>query len=176
MTFDIDPNLLHTWQVIDGVLCGEYPNNKEPSKEKAQALVDAGINVFIDLSHPNDGLAPYAPLLSEINPDIIHHHFSIPDNGVRELDFYVVVACVMYFLLQSNNKIYLHCWGGMGRSATVMACLMRILDSKMTSSKAIEMIDIARENTSKGHLPAPEPGVQVNIVREFYDYCNKQSL
>lgn len=172
--FDIDPELLHTWQAVQGVLCGEYPNTKEGTPDKIKALQGAGINVFIDLTHPDDALTSYASYLqrNDTTP-LSYHSFPIPDGGVVSISTYIELCYLIKLHVSAGSNVYLHCWGGMGRTATVTACLMGVFDRKITFDEAFSRIRDAREDTVKASRPAPENDQQIKLIQEFYHYIDK---
>ena len=53
------------WVVKNKFLAGEYPRTKEPgaSQKKIDALIRAGVTLFVDLTEENEGLLPYAGLV-----------------------------------------------------------------------------------------------------------------
>ena len=113
------------WVIPGLLLAGEYPRNPdEPSSiEKLQALTDAGITVFIDLTTPADGLISYRSLLQRINASAEHHSFPIPDVSIPQSS--ETTAKVLDLLDQTmsiGRGVYLHCWGGVGRTGTIVGC------------------------------------------------------
>ena len=57
----------------------------------------------------------------------------------------------------------MHCWGGVGRTATVIGCVLADegLDYETTVAKIADL----RAGTRKAHRPAPETEVQRDILR-----------
>lgn len=113
------------WVIPGLLLAGEYPRNPdEPSSiEKLQALTDGGITVFIDLTTPADGLISYRSLLQRINASAEHHSFPIPDVSIPQSS--ETTAKVLDLLDQTmsiGRGVYLHCWGGVGRTGTIVGC------------------------------------------------------
>ena len=59
--------LLESYWVLPGqLLAGEYPgqSNREITRKRIDALIQAGFDMFVDLTKPNEVL-PYAELLLE---------------------------------------------------------------------------------------------------------------
>ena len=74
------------WVLPGQFLAGEYPGQPEAAeaKRKLQALVDAGIRVFVDLTEGGE-LRPYAQFLEslfEAAKRVEHHRLPIPDVSV----------------------------------------------------------------------------------------------
>ena len=110
------------WVVPGRLLAGEYPRNAEDdadSRAKMRAFLDAGFDTFIDLTEAGV-MEPYAQWLP---------------NGVRRVrepirDGYVPdsadamrrILDLIDSNLNAGGKTYLHCWGGRGRTGTVIGC------------------------------------------------------
>lgn len=76
------------------MLAGEYPGAKTPdaAEEKIDLLIDHGVRTFIDLTQPDDGLAPYVDHVERIGEqrglELRHRPYPIPDMSVRPHDGY----------------------------------------------------------------------------------------
>jgi len=121
---------VHAWWVQPGrLLAGEYPGHVSPARarRKVDLLVDAGIRTFIDLTAPADRLEPYQPLIAEVRSarglDVRHLSFPIPDLGVVDDHLYDDVCELIEEGLR-RGAVYVHCWGGVGRTGTVIGCVL----------------------------------------------------
>ena len=109
------------WVVPGKLLAGEYPRNlDEPSSMKKLArLTDAGVSAFIDLTEDGEPLKPYAYLLN--GPS--HERFGIKDQGVPATDELTKQALdAIDRHLEAGETVYVHCWGGVGRTGTIIGC------------------------------------------------------
>lgn len=163
-----DP-FLHAWWVEPAqVLAGEYPGHADPAvaRHKVDVLVDAGVRTFVDLTSPHDGLAPYAPLVGDVADarglDLRHEPFPIPDFGVVEDHRY---DDVLALIAEGRDRgaVYVHCWGGIGRTGTVIGCLLA--DEGRGYDEAIAHLGVLRAETRKVHRPAPESDEQRSVIR-----------
>ena len=79
--------------VVPGTLvaAGEYPGSapstpRDTAERKLAAFLDAGITAFVDLTDPDDGLAPYTPMLRELGTargvEVHHDQLTIRDMRV----------------------------------------------------------------------------------------------
>ena len=116
------------WVLPGKFAAGEYPGHKNDSeaKEKLRTLLNAGINHFIDLTDERDGLEPYAQMAQE-ESQLLGRSFDWESHAVRDAS--VPSREDMAKILDSideaiaNGKtVYLHCWGGIGRTGTVVGC------------------------------------------------------
>ena len=111
-------------------LAGEYPGARRPeaAREKILRLLDAGITFFIDLTTEEDGLAPYAALLQELAAERSvaagYRRLPIRDLDVPTPEKMAAILDVIDAKLAEGQQIYLHCWGGIGRTGTVVGCYL----------------------------------------------------
>jgi hypothetical protein len=160
---------VHAWWVEPGVvLAGEYPGAVEPSTAEAKVdlLVDHGIRTFVDLTTPADDLAPYQPQLDRIGArrglDLRRVSHPIPDMSVIDVDDY---DAILDSIADARHRggVYLHCWGGIGRTSTVVGCLL--VAGGLDADAALADIDRRRSITRKAHRPAPQTPAQIAVIR-----------
>ena len=112
----------HSYWVVPGkLLAGEYPRNvdEESSQAKIDALLSAGMANFIDLTEATEGLLPYAHMIGAAS----HQRFairdvSIPDSPEQTKE--ILDAIDRH--LDEGRKVYVHCWGGVGRTGIIVGC------------------------------------------------------
>lgn len=118
----IKPNkpIHNSYPVDERVYAGEYPGDLHNPVEKVKSFVDFGITHFIDLTEEGE-LNPYRQYLPE---GIAHCRFPIQDVSVPR-DVVAVFNLMQYIesvLSNPSNKIYIHCWGGVGRTGVIIGC------------------------------------------------------
>jgi protein-tyrosine phosphatase len=109
------------WVVPGKFLAGEYPRNKdeESSRVKIDALISAGVNAFIDLTEEDEDLLPYTALLEKAS----HERFPIRDVSVpNSVSTTVTILNTIDRHIQQDRVVYLHCWGGVGRTGMIVGC------------------------------------------------------
>uniref|UniRef100_A0A3P9PXK4 Cyclin-dependent kinase inhibitor 3 n=1 Tax=Poecilia reticulata TaxID=8081 RepID=A0A3P9PXK4_POERE len=67
----------------------------------------------------------------------------------------------IYIFFYGNRKTVVHCYGGLGRSALIAACLLLQLSVTMTANEAIEIL---REHRGGGAIQTVK---QYNFLHEF---------
>ena len=160
---------IHGWWVEPGaVLAGEYPGAKTPEGARAKIglLVDHGVRTFVDLTQPVDGLEPYVDHVDREahrrGLELQHLAFPIPDMDVRPHDGYDEIVDAIRSSTDAG-VVYVHCWGGIGRTSTVVGCLL--VDGGLDADAALADIDRRRSVTRKAHQPAPQTPSQIDVVR-----------
>ena len=115
--------IINSYCAADRLYAGEYPGDKsaDKAKEKLAAFCSFGITHFIDLTEEGE-LESYALLLPE---EVVHRRFPIVDVSVP--DSYEQMQDIIDYIDEAlnsspNAKAYVHCWGGVGRTGTVVGC------------------------------------------------------
>lgn len=114
------------WVQEKKFLAGEYPSelDEEYSIKKITSLLVAGVTCFIDLTHPEDNMVPYHQLVSQLSNQKIKsfrfpiHDYSIPDSE----NFTSEILDTIDSTIDGGGMIYLYCWGGIGRTGTIVGC------------------------------------------------------
>jgi hypothetical protein len=165
---------IHAWWVEPGaVLAGEYPAERSGATTKLDILVDHGVRSFVDLTTPDDPLAPYAPQLSAIAEaralDLRHARFPIPDLGTIDLDGYRAIVAHVRAEVDEGRPCYVHCWGGIGRTGTVVGCLLAAAgqDADADADAVLATIAQLRDGTRKVGRRSPETDAQVEVIRAW---------
>jgi ADP-ribosylglycohydrolase/protein-tyrosine phosphatase len=114
------------WILPGRLLAGEYPRttDSDGSILKLEALFAAGVRAFIDLTTDADRLIPYAALLNEVlDGKAQRYAFPIPDVSIPTSDDLTQAALdLMDTKLAAGETVYVHCWGGIGRTGTIVGC------------------------------------------------------
>lgn len=101
-------------------LAGEYPSEKASTVIPSilRSLMDAGVDCFIDLTEEGE-LDPYDHFLEGQE----HLRFPVRDVSIpKSKDEMRVILDAIYERLKSGKVVYVHCWGGVGRTGTVVGC------------------------------------------------------
>ena len=110
------------WVVPGKILAGEYPRNLEESssRKKIKRLLNAGVELFIDLTEHDEGLSPYEDMLCG---SASHRRHPIKDVSVPESP--KTTLTILNEIDEANRDgklIYIHCWGGIGRTGLIVGC------------------------------------------------------
>ncbi|MBF0236653.1 MAG: dual specificity protein phosphatase family protein [SAR324 cluster bacterium] len=124
------------WVIPGKFIAGEYPRSQDVrnyeeypysmksmiSMEKLTGLVESGVTCFMDLTDPEEHES-YAESLYEFNNrELVYQRFPIVDGYIPGKAQMRNILDAIQYNLNENRKIYLHCWGGIGRTGTVVGC------------------------------------------------------
>ncbi|MFZ6745072.1 protein-tyrosine phosphatase family protein [Undibacterium sp. JH2W] len=118
------------WVKPGQLLAGEYPGalDDETAAIKLEQYLDCGVDYFIDLTE-QDELHPYAALLMKLAAErgmqVQHHRFAIPDRSTPSST--KLMQDILHSLreaLAKQHTVYVHCFGGIGRTGTVIGCYL----------------------------------------------------
>lgn len=121
---------IHAWWVErERLLAGEYPGalSKSAARKKIRVLLDAGIDSFVDLTEVGE-LLSYSDLLAEEAAAVgravpTYRRFPIRDVSVLADDEgYDEIVEHIRGEIDAGKCVYVHCWGGKGRTGTVIGC------------------------------------------------------
>lgn len=62
-----------------------------------------------------------------------------------------------------RGVVYVHCWGGVGRTATVIGCVLA--DEGLSYDEIVDRLAALRRGSRKAHRIAPEMPVQDDLIR-----------
>ena len=157
------------WVTPGRFLAGEYPGSKDDqeAQDKIRRLLDAGVTFFLDLTEAGEyNLKPYTPFLpEETTPpgrSIVHHRMPIPDGGTPSMEEMHHILDTIDRALHQGHTVYVHCWGGIGQTGTVVGCYM--VGQGMTGRQAVDEIARRRRGTPDGHRPSPENDQQEQMI------------
>jgi len=179
------------WLVPGSVMLGRYPG-QEPSRVGTDAearanlapIVGGGVDVFVCLqdeippqgqwpeARPVDGFMPYAPLVGALAPgrDVEYLHFPIVDLGTADDARLRGIVRDVAERVRAGRTVYIHCWGGRGRTGTIAACLLKdLFPGEVAVEDALERLQFAYDARGEGEgRVSPETPEQFDQVRRYY--------
>jgi len=161
------------WVEESRLMAGPYPGKPTEAKavETLEELAKAGVTHFVDLTFPKgvdtDHLEPYEHLLERLPPETRpgYSRHSIKDLNVPSQKLMEEILSDIGRLISAGEVPYVHCWGGVGRTGTVVACYL--INSGMTPNEALDFLVSQREGLERGHRPSPETSSQERFVRNW---------
>ena len=131
-----------------------------------------GVRHFIDLTEEGE-LRPYRQLLAN---DTTYLRFPIRDVDVpKSVEAVHQLIDKMENLMKQDGFTYIHCWGGVGRTGTIVACYEARQMEEPTLEKALAAMRSRFSKMPKAsHRRAPETQEQIDFVRRFVDSCKQR--
>jgi hypothetical protein len=149
------------WVEEGSLLAGEYPGapDEGAARAKLAAVLAAGVDTFLDLTEPGEyGLRRYEAYLA--GPD--YRRFAIPDLGCPTKAAMEEILNAIDDALAGGRTVYVHCYGGVGRTGTVVGCWL--VRHGMSPAAALALIAERRSNTPDGRRTSPETHEQRDFV------------
>ncbi len=166
------------WVVHGLLLAGNYPGDHDPriAEAKLSALLCCGIRCTISLMNENEvdhkGLrfTPYDRDLQRLGAargfEVQCFRIPIPDVSVPDPHTMRAILDTIDAAIAHERPVYVHCWGGVGRTGTVVGCWLarhRIA----VGQAAIHAIRAMRVVDAKGWKTSPETHKQREFVRRW---------
>ncbi|NWG07591.1 MAG: dual specificity protein phosphatase family protein [Chloroflexi bacterium] len=166
------------WVEPGRLLAGEYPAHYETenARKRIDALLQAGFDTFIDLTKPNETVAYVRLLLDEAklyDMEVKHHRFPIGDFGLPTPELMKSILDTIDAELQAGRKVYLHCWGGIGRTGTTVGCYL--VRRGKSGEEALRQLAEWWRKVPKSiiHTHSPETREQVEFVLNWAEHERK---
>lgn len=169
------------WVIQDLLLAGAYPGQPEPAKHLArlQALYDAGMRTFINLQEEDETnnagqrFVRYDGDLRDIaakQDDMISHlRFPVPDGGTPSVDRMRCILDAIDLSIAANRTVYVHCFGGMGRTGTTICCWLLRHGYVDRSSVLSTLTRLRQADKERADRKVPENADQESFVLNWAD-------
>lgn len=119
-------------------------------------------DVFLFCTVPELSYYRVPTLIQEYHKqELVVHHYPFLDGDVPELGTCQKIVQDLQSCMENSRKTFIHCYGGLGRSCLIAACLLLWLDDKITPEEAIALVRAARGPRAIQTIK------QYNFVNEF---------
>ena len=160
------------WVIPHKILAGAYPGEvfyrESQARQKIGAMLEAGITSFFDLTQPHE-LEPYEEMFREEgawrNLEVDYQRFPIRDFGVPTRTELQNILDALDEALAQGKGVYVHCWGGIGRTGTVIATYL--IRHGMAPKQALQHIAELRQNVPDAWRSSPESDEQWALVLKW---------
>lgn len=161
------------WVIPGRFLAGEYPGAFRPviARQRLADYLATGVTFFLDLTQPHDGLEPYAELLAtegaRLGIQTYYARMPIYDMSVPTPAQMITILDTVDQALAAGHNVYVHCWGGIGRTGTVVGC--HLVRHGFTGDGALARIAFWWQSVEKSNRcpQSPETNEQVTFVRDW---------
>lgn len=161
------------WVLPGQFLAGEHPAvafEPEITRKRILALLKTSFNTFIDLTVAGE-TTTYEPLLNAealaLNVRIRYCHFPINDFELPAPAQMNAILSEIDAAIVAGGKVYLHCYGGIGRTGTVVGCYL--VRHGKTGEQALQQLAEWWQLVPKSdrYPHTPETLLQEQFVRDW---------
>jgi len=161
------------WVEEGRFLAGEHAGglSDESTRTRLRSFLDAGVNVFIDLTQPHE-LPSYEKILKKEAQNLglqgIYQRFAIYDHSIPTKAMMKDILDVIDRYIEGGNGVYVHCWGGVGRTGTVIGCYM--IRHGLSPEDALKRVHTLFKTRPQTYFPtSPETREQAEFVRNWHE-------
>ncbi len=166
------------WVISGKLLAGEIPSSSKRSvrKQKVQNLAEMGFDTIINLMEPDEKtfsgelLVDYTSDLQDyakrIEKKVTVCHFPIKDLSTTTAEKMKQIITQIFNEIQAGKKVYVHCWGGIGRTGLVIGCFL-LEQKRATKENVIETIAYLKRTTSIASRRSPETDEQMDFILDW---------
>ncbi len=162
------------WVEENRLLAGEYPGSRDPesARRRIASFLEAGITAFIDLTDSHE-LVPYEDILQDeakiYSIGASYQRIPIRDYSIPTSDTMTTILNAIDKAVSNGNRVYVHCWGGVGRTGMVIGCYL--VRHGSPNEQAIERVNqLYKTRPANIQQPrSPETDQQVEFIRNWWD-------
>jgi protein tyrosine/serine phosphatase len=157
------------------LLAGAYPGHQDPTEhqERVHAFVDAGIRLFVNLmeedetNHAGQAFAPYAEVAGRHSPAARMSRYAILDQSVPTRSTMTAILNAIDESLVGDSPVYVHCWGGVGRTGTVIGCWL-LRHGLASPANVLDVLgELRQQDQERRHRISPETPDQRQFVQQW---------
>ncbi len=160
------------WIIPNKLLVGQTPSDvsENSAKIKLNKLTNIGVKTIINLTEKTETnscgivLFDYSQFMKSNGINVFN--FPIKDYSVPTKEEMHNILDHIDIELKQGNLVYVHCWGGLGRTGTVVGCYL-IKHGYATSLNVIAFIDYLKRCTGFSEQQSPETKEQIDFVLKW---------
>jgi hypothetical protein len=166
------------WAVPGQLLAGCYPGDLNPElmEAKLDGLIRAGVSLVVNLMEETetdhagrpfiDYKLPLQMMAKKAGEQIRFMRFPIRDMSIPTAAQMREILDAIHAEIRAEGVVYVHCWGGKGRTATVGGCYLveAALENRDTVLATIKSLTA---HASKFFWPTPQTEEQCEFVTNW---------
>ena len=176
-TESIPPTASSYWVVSGCLLAGAYPGDSDPEahRVKVQALVDAGIRTFVNLmeehetNYAGETFVPYQDLARQLCPEVRCCRHAIRDLSAPTPELMTTILDAIDESMTAGKPVYVHCWGGVGRTGTVIGCWLLRHGLAEPGNVLKVLMEIRQQDRERRQRMSPESAEQQRFVKGWLE-------
>jgi len=165
------------WVVEGRFAAGAYPSRSRPLEpgqipDVTAALLDAGITCFVNLTedHPGGGDSHLTRYQDHVTDSAVVLAHPIVDVDIPTGDEMIATLDAIDDHLRGGGNVYAHCWGGKGRTGTVVGCWL-VRHGYVPSDDLDGVLSVLDElrggDSGAGHQPSPDTPAQEAFIGDW---------
>jgi len=162
------------WVEENRFLAGEHPGGFDPeaTRQRIDAFLAAGVTAFIDLTQLYE-LTSYEDILKEQSEihgvSVSNYRFPIRDHSTPSATTMTIILNTLDKAIQYGGCVYVHCWGGVGRTGMVVGCYL--VRHGISNEQALKQVNqLYRTRPSNPYFShSPENKEQIEFVLNWWD-------
>lgn len=163
------------YRINDVFMAGPYPaiRNDAYTEIRLRALLDAGVDAVVDLTESYESArygqsgigyeSPFRTLAAERGRQVEYRRFGFQDMSVPDPEFMITILDAIDDAHARGRRVYLHCWGGVGRTGTVVGCWLA-RHGHAAGTDVLRAINRLRGFDPHRHLESPQTREQREMV------------
>lgn len=169
------PTASSYWVVPRSLLAGAYPGAPDPVErhEKVRLLLDAGVRTFVNLMEENETnwagepFVPYQDLAVKLCPEATCVRYPIQDLHTPPVGQMASILDAIDSSVEDGKPVYVHCWGGVGRTGMVIGCWLLRRGLAQPSNVLATLTRLRKQDRERGSRASPETDQQQDFVRHW---------
>lgn len=151
---------------------GPIPSSPDPdeiAKVLEHPIKKWGVRCFVNLMEENETnqqgqpFNSYIEAAKAINNEVAMRRLAIQDFTAPTSEFMKEILDIIDAEIACSRPVYVHCWGGLGRTGAVVGCWLRRHGEKEPLKKLQEL----RAGASNSHRASPQSEDQYSLVRNW---------
>lgn len=177
---DSDPPTSRCYWVVTGkFLAGAYPGSPDAvqHRQRIETLWKSGLRYFVNLMEEGERnnagrlFTPYDDILRELAAESgdlkVHQRFAVRDLSIPSIEAMQSILDAIDHSLAADRPVYLHCFGGVGRTGTVVCCWL-LRHGFATTQNVVQLLGQLRQADQQTcNRPAPETAAQIRFVEKW---------
>lgn len=167
------------WVEPGRLLAGFYPGDlsKQTAEQNLVALLDVGITCVVNLMEEDElgtngqPFRPYTRLLMKLaaarRVAVTHVRIPIRDQNIPTVATMQTILDTIDSAMQRKLATYVHCWGGLGRTGTVVGCYLARHGIASGDEALDRIIHLRRNHDEAFPRTSPETPCQYAMVRQW---------
>ena len=135
--------------------------------------MSSGVRLFVDLmeegetNHAGNPFVPYADLAQQLCHDVVCVRHPIRDLSVPTQAQMCAMLDTIDQAVNPGKAVYVHCWGGVGRTGTVIVCWL-LRHRLAEPSHVLDVLRLLRQqDQERGRRASPETPCQRDLVKKW---------